>query len=104
MSKVPIAISVLALLWAGGSQATAAQVVYTFESPDTGTTVTDVALDDGAQNPTLNVSAVVDATGGAFGSQSLDLPHRVFVVDHWATTVLGVGLFGERKGILVVHR
>ena len=53
--------------------AKAVQVVYTFEQPDTGQSVTDRALDDGAQDAvSWNDTGAVDTdpANAAFGSQS----------------------------------
>ena len=62
---------VLACLFAG--TANAVQVVYTFEQPDSGKTVTDRALSDGAQDPIgWGDTGAIDPNpaNAAFGSQS----------------------------------
>jgi len=83
-----------ALIVGLASGAQAANILYTFEPPDSGTTATDRLTDDGAQDPTFDSSGVTvdtDASNAAFGDQSVSFtdtgdPNRIEIP---STTSLG---------------
>ncbi|MFO7870366.1 MAG: LamG domain-containing protein [Kiritimatiellia bacterium] len=92
-SMTAVAAAGLGLLFAASADA-ATNILYTFESPDSGTTVSDRLTDDGAQDPIFDSSGVTvdtNAANAAFGSQSVSFiddgnPNRIEIP---STTDLG---------------